>query len=513
MKKRPSITWWDRTLLSIAPAYGLNRIKARAAVETFAARHYEAAQPGRRTDNWKRNSLDADAALRGQATVLRQHARDLIRNNGYAKRGRNVIANNTIGRGIRPKPVGDNPDTNKAALKLWRRWGETVLCEEDNRQTFYGIQRLAMRGLYSDGEVLLRRRPRRASDGLPIPLQIQVLEADYLNTAWTALKGPTGGPIIQGIEFDLLGRRVAYYLYSEHPGSGRNVDPPKRVPASEIIHLYDVERAGESRGVSWLATSIVNMKDLDEYEDAELMKQKIAACFAAFVTDMDGSATPLGGPNEAGDDSIDTFEPGMIMNLPPGKQVTTASPPQLTSDALPQRTLRRIAAGLGITYEDLTGDYSQTNFSSARMGRIAHWAQVCAWQEDIVIPLLCQGVWDWAMEAAVLAGLLPEAPGASWTTPAIPLLEPDKEILAMTRAVRAGAMTPSEMIRAQGDDPEEHWAEYADDLKTLDDLEIVVDIDPRAMTQAGQEQPSLTAENAPEPEEKDPADKSDDTDA
>jgi capsid protein len=187
----------------------------------------------------------------------------------------------------------------------------------------------------------------------------------------------------------------------------------------------------------------------------------------------------------------------MVAYHPPGKQVTVANPPGLTSDALATRTLRKFAAGLGVTYEDVTGDYSNVNFSSARMGRIAHWANVEYWRESIVIPLLCQGVWNWAMSAAVIAGEIPAAPGAQWTSPGMPMIEPDKEGLALQRMVRTGAKTFSEMVREQGYDPDDHWAEYAADVKKLDALGLVLDSDARKTTSTGQEQASETAQNSP----------------
>jgi lambda family phage portal protein len=488
MKPRLEVSWWDRFLVSLVPQFGMQRLQARASIQQLE-RHYEAATSSRRTENWTRDAKDADLTLRGAARDLRLNARDLIRNNAWARRAQNVIANNTVGWGIIPKATGADAGINTAAMDLWKTWAESTECESDNRATFYGIQHLIMRALVADGEVLIRRRFRRPSDGLTIPLQLQVLEADYLNTAMNALSSEAGGPIVQGIEFDKLGSRAAYWLWSQHPGSGRNAEAPKRVPADEVIHVFDVERPGQSRGVSWLASAIVNLKDLDDYDDAEIMKQKIAACFAAFVTDTDGLATPLGDTGTAPDDPVDTFEPGMIVNLPPGKTVVSASPPTMTSDALPMRTLRRVAAGIGVTYEDLTGDYSQVNFSSARMARIAHWGNVHRWQESMLIPLLCMPVWNWAMEAAVLAGALPIAPRSTWTPPPMPMLEPDKEGLALQRLIRTGAMTPSQMVREQGRDPEAHWSEYAADLKALDTLGIVLDSDVRAMTQAGQAQP------------------------
>jgi capsid protein len=71
-------------------------------------------------------------------------------------------------------------------------------------------------------------------------------------------------------------------------------------------------------------------------------------------------------------------------------------------------TLRAIATGLGLTYEDLTGDYTNMPFSAARMSRLRHWARVVDdWRWRLLIPQFCDPVWDWAMEAAVIMGLTP----------------------------------------------------------------------------------------------------------
>ncbi len=223
-----------------------------------------------------------------------------------------------------------------------------------------------MRAVVSDGEVLIRRRYRRTADGLTLPVQLQVLEADYLDSNKT-LDLP-GGVIVNGVEFDLLGRRVAYWLFEEHPGSGVTFgnNTSKRVVAKDIIHVFKPGRPDQARGISWFTTVVLTLKDLDQYEDAELMRQKIAACFAAFVSDASGAGTAIG-TEDPDDSTIETLEPGMIHQLPAGKTVTFGNPPSVTSDALPIRNLRKIAAGLGISYEALTGDYSMVNYSSARM--------------------------------------------------------------------------------------------------------------------------------------------------
>lgn len=454
-------------------------------------RHYEAASSGRRTSGWHRTSSDANAAASGTTlSRLRAQSRDLVRNNPWARRGLRVICGNTIGWGIRPKATGRSAEL---VMERWKLWAETTQCDAAGRLTFYGLQRLVMRTVVESGEVLIRRRWRRPEDGLAVPMQLQVLEPDYIDTGKDGIKGVQGGDIIQGIEHDAVGRRVAYWLFEQHPGGRSGMISPvsKRVPADNILHVYDQERAGQVRGPSWFASVDVRLHDFDEFEDATLMKQKIAACMAAFVTDVDGTGAALGeaGTDEASGQSMDTFEPGMILNLPVGKQVTVANPPQSSDhQSFCATSLRGVAAGLGVTYEDLTGDYSQVNYSSSRMARLAHMRDVFDWQWNMIIPQFCAPAWMWMLDALLLAGVDLEESPAEWTPPPPLMIDPDKEGGAASKNVRAGLMTHDQMIREQGYDPDTFWKEYAAALKRLDDLGIVLDSDPRRTTGSGQAQ-------------------------
>jgi lambda family phage portal protein len=477
----PRVTWWDRFLIGIAPGWGLRRLRSRAAA--FA---YEAASGGRRS-SWHRSSSDANAAGGPSLSVLRELSRDLRRNNGWARRGIQTIANNTIGWGIGAKATGVEPSLAKTALELWNKWADSKSCNFDGQMPFNGIQRLVLKTVVESGEALVVKQPADEVDGLPVPLRVQVLEPDYLDTMKdrTGGDGDQAGPIIQGVEFDRDGRRVAYWLHRQHPGSMRlGSFDSRRVPARDVLHVYLVERAGQVRGVPWLTSAIARLNDFDEYDDAVLMQQKIAACFGAFVQDFEGSGTALGEQSRE-DPHLETLEPGHIEYLPQGKTVTFAQPPGVTDSSFTTRNLRRIAVSLGVTYEDLTSDYSMVNFSSARMARLAHWANVHEWRWDMVIPQLCDGVWRWAMELA--AGLYewPAVPSAEWAPPPMPMLEPDKEGLAYQRLVRTGAMTIYQMIRERGEDPASHLAEIAEANARLDDLGIVLDCDPRRLNASG----------------------------
>lgn len=493
-REQPRVSWWDRFLISVAPKWGIERVRAREAV-----RNYEAAQVGRRTSNWQRYPSDANTAAVSALTSLREISRDLRRNNGWARQGIRVIANNSIGWGIMPKPSSRSRARSKTAIELWNDWASTTACDFDGRLNFYGIQRLAMSTIVESGEVLIIKQPPLPGSDPGIPFRIQLLEPDYLDTSKHGIKTATGGKIIGGVEFDSQGRRVAYWMYTSHPGSQGLVASSfgsTRVPADRVLHAYEVERPGQVRGVPWLASAIARIKDLDDFEDAELMQQKVAACFGAFVTDEDPSSPAIGVQDED-DENLEHLEPGHIAYLPAGRKVTFAQPPAAQNGEFSTRSLRRIAVSLGVPYEEMTGDYSRVNYSSARMARLAHWQNVSVWREHVVTPQLCGGVWAWAMELAVIMEGWPAAPSAQWSGPPMPILEPDKEGLAYQRLARNGVMTVPQIIREQGYDPYEQLDEIQAFNDELDKRGIILDIDPRKTNNSGQQQSGSPGVKAP----------------
>lgn len=500
----------DRTIGYFSPERALARLRART-VASMIGRSYDAAGFNRRTEGWPRRGGDANSANRGAITILRNQARDLVRNNGWARRGLNVIANNTVSYGIEPAPQ------NEALRELWEEWGRTRKCDASGRRDFYGIQRLVMRAVAESGECLVRRRRRRASDPLPIPLQLEVLEADYLDTTKDGLRGEAGGPIIQGVEYDALGNRAFYWLFQSHPGGNLYVskhgNQSIRIPAQDVIHVFREDRPGQVRGITWFATAVLRLRDLDEYEDATLVRQKIAACFAAFVTDPNGAAPPtigMGLGETAERQPYGTMlEPGLIEGLPPGKSIEFADPPAVNDyDSYTKAQLRYVAASLGITYEQLTGDYSNVNFLSGRIGKMELQHNLDEWRYDMLIPQLCERAWEWMIEAAVVAGKLPadavEDMATDWTPPPMPMVDPSVEGKAIRENIRTGITTLPQAIRERGRDPKTHLDEYAEGMSMLDQRKIILDSDARVTTAQGQPR-SAGDPNNPEPEKEEPA--------
>jgi lambda family phage portal protein len=484
--------WIDKAVGFFAPVAGLRRVRARLQADILK-RHYEAASSGRRTSGWQRSGGDANAVGGPAILKLREHARDLVRNNGYAESALTTICDHVVGWGIIAKPK----KPNKRLSDAWRAWAESTDCDSDGRNDLYGLQHLAMRTVVESGEVLIRRRLRRPEDGLALPMQLQVIDPDYLDTSKVGtveVRNAAGNVvgrnvIIHGVEFDILGRRRAYWLFREHPGNALALGGIQsvRIPAEGVRHIYRQDRPGQVRGVSWFAPILLRFKDLDEYEDATLLKQKVAACLAVIKTSPDGNMTGLGTVDTKKTPQQDHIEPGSIISALPGEEIQVVQPPTVGEyAAYTTVNYRAIATGLGVSYEDLSGDYSQVNFSSARMSRIRHWTRIEGWRWRMLIPQFCDPVWGWAMEVAQIAGLGDVAElEAEWSAPPLPMVDPDKEGLAYKRLIRAGLMSRQEAVRERGYDPEAVLAEIAADNAAVDKLKIILDSDPRNTTEQG----------------------------
>lgn len=483
----------ERLIAQLAPAAAARRARARLAferdsriLEAVSTRRYDGASRGRRTKGWRAPSSSADLAIGGARVLMRDRSRDLVRNNTWAARTVDVVVNNVVGTGIRPqaRPVRAERDSDRAKgdveriAQLWREWAETTACDANGRLDFYGLQAQALRGVVESGEVLIRRRIRSVRPGRSIPVQLELIEPDLLDdTRDGDVKG--GGWIDHGIEFDRAGRRVAYHLFPDHPGGIRSRRMRSiRVPAESVSHVFDPKRPGQQTGVPWLAPVIVPLRELAEFQDARLVREKVAALWAAFVTkiDPDGDAVDEKGANG---ESIEHLEPGIVEYLEPGESVQFGSPPQTQGyseyvDAI----LRAVASAVGITFEALTGNLRGVSFSGGRMGWIEAGRAYHAIRQRVVLPNVCAKGWEWFLDAAELMGHDTDCVECMWTPPRRELIDPTREIPAMITAVRGGLMTLSEALRQMGYDPVRVFDEYTDERALLEKLGLSFDSTP-----------------------------------
>lgn len=447
--------WLDDFISVFSPRAAAKRIAWRSEIDRL--RKYDGATMGRRGEGWMASSGSINQVNGTAIARLRERSRWIVRNVPYGKRAVENIALSVVGTGIRPAFTGSDAAI-KRVKEAWKAWAESTHCDFDGHMNYYGLQRLAMRTVAESGECLIVKRYKK-HDTLN-PLQLQILEPEFLDTSKDDAIGfrPTNGEgfTLQGVEFDKSGRRVAYWLYDRHPSEFGNIQST-RVPAEDVIHVFDVLRPGQVRGVPFGVSGFLTTRDFSDLQDARLMKEKVAASWAAFVQDManvDTTTTGAGGTKSV--PLPDKLEPGAIEMLPPGKTITFPTTPSTEGYGDYSRTVKEgIAAAYGVTYADMTGDLTQVNFSSGRMGFISGQRLVEDWQLNMMIPKFCDGTFGWFMSAGFIALNLPRKVSASWTPPRRMMIDPDKETKAMNEAIRAGLNSWEEAARELGWDPEE----------------------------------------------------------
>lgn len=472
---------------------------------------FRAAGHGRRLRMFPPVSYGPNTALMGLPTVLAR-ARHMARNDPWAVSALSKSVNNGIATGIQAKPIWGSAEHRALVDQEWKTWMK--YSDADGVLNFYGQQALAWREWREAGEVFGRLRFRRPEDGLHVPLQLQLLESEMCPRDYYAFAS-NGNAIRQGIEFDRIGRRLAYWMFREHPGDQCSIPGGNelvRVPAEQVIHLYRPTRAGALRGVPHSASVLLRMFNLDRLDDAVLERQTIANLFAGFyvpkgaeseddgpgadgrtdgpmvsdmTTDEDPDGTPLAG-----------LEPGTMQELPGNYDVKFSTPPDAGSNYAEflRGHLMATAAAHDIPYEVLTGDLRNISDRALRLILNEFRRAIESDQWLYMIPMLCQRVREAWYDQAVLADVL-QAPGYAdirdqvtdtlWVPEGWPWSHPVQDVAAERDAVRAGFKARTKVVLGSGEDPEEVDNEIARSNQIADDRGFVFDSDPRRTNRAG----------------------------
>ena len=465
----------DMALKRYASRARLNvAVKNFSKIEKAQERKYEAASKGRHYSDWYSPNLSVNQEVLYSLNTLRDRSRDLGRNNAYAINAFRSIANNVVGTGIIPTPKNVRPNQIKLIKSIWKKWGEKTICDYDNMNTFYGLQWLIMRTVVESGECLIRKVRGTSKD--IVPLRLQILEGDFINTSQhTGVWQNDNTITYYGIKFDRNGKRLGYWLYKHHPNEFGS--DSEFVPAEDIIHVYEIERTGQIRGLPFSCGAMLRLKDLEDYEFTERIRSKVAAAYSVFITDDTVD------PQPSGENTIlEKIEPGAIEYLPPGRKIEVAQPPVTTGyEGFVKNSLRGISAGIGTSYESLTNDYSNVNFSSGRMGWLEYNRNCERLQWHLMIPRCCEKIYSWFIEAIQLAGIIPFSvdPDVTWTPPRREMIEPLKEIQALKEQVRAGFTSWQEVVRMFGYIPDEMLEELKKDKEMWDKLGMMPTSDAR----------------------------------
>lgn len=495
-----SLGFIESVIMAINPRAGKERALHRAQA-AMIERSYAGAAKGRRMDGWRTAPTSADAEIGVAGALLRDRMRDLVRNNPLAANAVNVLVTNIVGAGIQPRAKTGSKARDRKANRIWAEFA--AHCDADGRTNFDGLTALAVREMIEGGDCFgLRRRRPNGWGNLKVPVQIQINEADHLDDR--RFDDRPGMRIEGGIEYGAHGERAAYWMYPDHPGGQSPIRPlaleSRRVPAEGVIHLFERQRV-QNRGTPWGAPVMATLRDIDDWQVAELTRKKAEACVvgvvlgadedggSAITSDVGSAEASAGGSGvvDASGAALERMEPGLFAYARNGRDIKFNSPAAAGGVYEWNRVQwHYIAAGFRVPYSLVTTDLSQNNFASSRVGLNDFRRMVEAIQWHLVIPVWCQPIWDWCMEAAHLAGLIdsPDVP-VEWAPPAFQSVNPLQDANADLAEVRAGFASLPQKIAARGWDPADVVSEQAEFLAETDKLGLVFDSDPRRVAKSG----------------------------
>jgi lambda family phage portal protein len=460
----------------------------------------EASSMSQRVANWRPSNSGPNTIAAAAMPTARARSREAVRNNDLANSILEILSTDIIAGGIKPQFSSPDDDFNKLLAEKFLVWTDEA--DADGMLDYYGQQVLAVRSALEGGEVFGRFRPRFAQDGLSVPLQIQLLEAEFCPVELTRT-GPTLNSYIQsGIEFNAFAKRVAYWMYRQHPydfGSNPSgVGQPVQIPASEVMQVMFIKRPGLVRGMPWLIRILNKLHDLDEYDDGQLIRQKLAALFAAFVETGTGEAgiEDLFEEQTVADSTGLSFayvEPGTVQALKPGQKLNWNEPPSPgdSYEVFVKHQERRVASGGGVIYETLSGDYTGITDRTWRSAT-TNYRRRCEYIQDVFIFQYCRPVVRRWLRTLELGGLVQFPRGITAATmpfnhlrPPWPYINPVQDIEATNFEIRSGLTARELEVSARGGDVQAIDDANERDAARVDAKNLVYDSDPRRMTRAG----------------------------
>lgn len=501
-------------------------------------RMYGGAKQSRLTAGWSPANGSEDSELAASLVTLRSRSRALVRDCAYAKRARVIIVNNVIGSGVgfqaQVKSTRDKPreNINSAIEEAFEEWSRAESCHTGGALHFSDLERLLMAEVVEAGEVFVRKHYKKFGQS-KVPLALEVIEPERIAESHI-VPGPAlaGAEVRMGIERDKFGRALAYWIRERHPSDLRAPagasEKVERVPADQIIHLRIIDRWPQTRGVPWFHTAITRLNDMQEYTASELQAARLSAAYFGTIESDDDN--PLGpGGNGSGDDAANPEAPrqyeidaGMIQQLNSGEKFSFHSPnrPNAALDPFMRFMLREVAAGVGVSYESISRDYSQSNYSSSRLSLLEDrdlWKVFQQWwvrnfraplhREWLQLAVLGNNITGLRVDEYAVDQKRFEC--VKWKLRGWMWVDPTKEVAAYKEAVKAGFTTVTDVIAATagGIDIEDTAETRARELKMFEEFEIGVDttVPPPGQEPAAQEQqapePNAAEEDPPNDEE------------
>jgi lambda family phage portal protein len=467
-------------------------------------RLFEAARFSRLDTDFWGGFGSADSEIRGSLRLLRNRSRKLCRDNPYAKQAKRTIQTNVIGpRGVQLRASAKKADglqldarRNKILEESFALWCRADTCDVAGRLSFHGFEQMIAGALPESGEAVIRLVRQPFGNG-KTPLALEIIESDQLDEMYSGISDRPGHRWRLGVELNEWNRPTRYAILTRHPGDselGAQQSEAQRhifLDAKDIILIFLPDRVGQTRGVPWFSTVALTANALAEYEKAHWTKKRVQASSLGWIQTPEGE---LSGDEVVNDQRLLNTEPGSWNYLGPGEN---AIPPDFGADDgqydnVVRNLLRRFAAGMGCSYETLSRDFSQSNYSSSRLSVLEdrdHWRVI----QSMIIQQFHQRVYEEWLDAAMISGILPidtfkdywvrpeRYTNPRWQARTWSWVDPSKELDAIKTARELLLESHGEQISDfSGEEFEAVMAQIAHENEIKDSLGLPLVIDQKA---------------------------------
>lgn len=367
--------------------------------------------------DWMPSIRSPDAEINQFRDRMVARSRDLVRNDGWASGGIMRILDNTVGANMKLFATPDYralaamtgnkgfdmvwaEEFRRTAEALWRSYADDIGRYNDvSRQLTIAQQmRLAYRHKLVDGDSLLVAYwlPDRIGYGRArYATSFLVVDSDRLSNPFQMMDTKH---LRGGVEIDDYGVANAYHIRKAEQNDWYNaIDSMdwERIEREDedgwlrVIHDFEHDRAGQHRGVGIFTPVLARFKMLARYYGIELQAATIAATFGTYVTSpydpalvqdaLDGGGDELTAYQSIRSDFAKERPPMLsgarIPTLAPGESIeqVNAAHPHSGFGEFAHEMLRTFAAAAGISAEQVTQDWSKTNYSSARAALLESW--------------------------------------------------------------------------------------------------------------------------------------------
>jgi lambda family phage portal protein len=473
------------------------RIKIKA-----QARMFKNAKTSNVTLGWTSSLEKIDRVVAHSQRVLVARSRDAYSDNPIVVRYVKMMIRNVIGHtGFSLQLTHPSADVNALGERLYGQWGQKGYCDVTAQKTLLDILKSVLRSLLIDGEAFILEHDTLTG------LRLELVDAQRCPASLMYQSSDQKTTIINGIEFDRLGKPLAYYFIKStapttsylHFASPAHYD---RIPAHRVHHVYDEEFVGQRRGFPALSSTLGVLYQDNDYVDSAQAAARMAQKTTLLLEDtqtpaqiedyghqagdahVDDDGNPLS-PTEAGDqaveertETIDFNEMG-ITTLPFGYKPHEFSPnyPSGEFSTFHKSMMQLAASGMDVPYALLANDGEGMNFSTMRQFEIdARESNKCLQQFmiDHVVQPLFEAWLDRLMlnpqntlDAKTIESLKTYT---HWQARRWAWVDPKKDAEATAINIRNLTMSPTQAIREAGNDPADVFAQLAKDHATFKGL-------------------------------------------